>query len=332
MNAQLEFLRADDIHARIGRAWPGVLAQLGIAEEFLRPKKPGPCPVCGGRDRYMFDNRKGRGDFLCRQCGAGSGFDLLMRVFGWTYAEARRNVLEAAELTPEKLSVRAHHVAPAAITPTPLVATPPAKVRAIAHAACAVADCEDAIAYLTSRGLWPLPDGCTLKAHPSLEYWHEGHRARHPGLVAEVRDLAGELVSVHVTYLDGGKKIPVTDARKILSPVTGREGCAVQLLPAGEALGIAEGIETSLSASVLNGVPVWAALNTSLLAKFQPPAGVTTLRIYADRDCPGLEAAGRLMESLQGQVRLELRLPPAPHKDFNDLLVSRTRGEGLNRE
>jgi len=44
----------------------------------------------------------------------------------------------------------------------------------------------------------------------------------------------------------------------------------VQLMPAGGVLGIAEGIETALSAAVLDGVPVWAALNTSLLARFEP--------------------------------------------------------------
>lgn len=99
-------------------------------------------------------------------------------------------------------------------------------------------------------------------------------------------------------------------------------------MPSAAVLGIAEGIETALSAVLLDGVPVWAALNTALLAKFEPPAGVTTLRIYADRDAPGLLAAGQLMERLQGRVSLELRAPPAQFKDFNDVLASRHRGEG----
>jgi putative DNA primase/helicase len=322
MNAQPSFLRAEDIHARVGNSWPGVLAQLGIGEEFLRPKKPGPCPVCGGRDRYMFDNRNGRGDFLCRQCGAGSGFDLLMRVHGWQFAEARRRVLEAAELTPDSPSVAAHRVTRPVMAPVPLVASPPDKVRALARAACLVADCQEAVSYLHGRALWPLPDGCSLKAHPSVDYWHENQRARYPGLVAEVRDIADELVTAHVTYLQQGRKIPADDARKLLSSMTGREGCAVRLMPAGETLGIAEGIETALSAAVIDGVPVWAALNTSLLCKFVPPVGVKTLRIYADRDIPGLEAAGRLMERLQGRVGLELRVPAAPFKDFNDQLAA----------
>jgi len=326
------FLRADDIHARIGAAWPSVLAQLGISDEFLRPKKSGPCPACGGRDRYTFDNRHLRGDFICRRCGAGDGFTLLERVHRWTYTEARRQVLEVTQLQTSSKGVAGveRRARPAAISPAPLSPyRPPARVLAVARGACAVADCPDAVAYLESRGLWPLPGGCALKAHPALEYWHEGQRVGvYPGLVAEVCDLAGELVTVHVTYLENGRKLSTHEPRKILSPLTGREGCAVRLLepdryPGNEqtpyrgkefsGLGIAEGIETALSAAALHAMPVWAALNTSLLAKFEPPAAVKLLHIYADADRAGLEAAGRLTQRLQGRVRFELHVPAAPH-------------------
>jgi putative DNA primase/helicase len=100
-------------------------------------------------------------------------------------------------------------------------------------------------------------------------------------------------------------------------------------MAATDVLGIAEGIETALSAAVLDSVPVWAALNTSLLAKFQPPPDVTRPLIYADRDEPGLLAAGRLMERLQGRVKFELRVPAAPHKDFNDIHMSRNSGRSV---
>ncbi|HEV2285204.1 MAG TPA: primase-helicase zinc-binding domain-containing protein, partial [Steroidobacteraceae bacterium] len=222
-----------------------MLADLGIAPDFLRLKKAGPCPVCGGRDRYVFDNRLGRGDFLCRQCGAGDGFELLRRVHGWDFPEARRRVLNTAGLAGESLPPPRPRPAPTAAEP----ASPSAKVRAIVRSACMSSDCPDAVAYLESRGIWPLPEGCMLKAHSSLDYWHDGQHARYPGLVAEVRDIAGALVTAHVTYLEHGRKIAAEDARKLLSPCTGRTGCAVRLLPlAGDTLGIAEGIETALSA------------------------------------------------------------------------------------
>lgn len=326
------FLRAADIHARIGPAWPAILAQLGIPEESLRLKKAGPCPACGGEDRYTFDNRKGRGDFFCRGCGAGDAFELLERVHRWTFAEARRHVLRVAGLAEDRRETRAAaapNASCAVTTEKASVAMPTDRVRALARSTCAVADCPDAVAYLESRGLWPLPAGCTLRAHVGMDYWHERQRlGRFPGLVAEVRDIGGELATVHATYLSSGQKLVDQEPRKLLSPLTGREGCAVRLMPATDVLGIAEGIETALSAAMLDGVPLWAALNTALLAKFEPPAGVTLLRIFADRDEAGLIAAGRLMERLQGRVRFELRVPPPPHKDFNDLLMSRSRGEG----
>lgn len=329
MSAQPAFLRAADIHARIGSGWPAILAQLGIAEESLRPRKAGPCPACGGRDRFTFDNRKGRGDFICRKCGAGDGFELLMRVYRCDFPEARRRVLEAAGLRGEEMPRQAERKAlSAAPAPVATIATPPARVRSLARSACAVADCPDAVAYLESRGLWPLPPGCTLRAHVGMDYWHERQQlGRFPGLVSEVRDLAGDLVTIHATYLQDGEKLADHEPRKLLSPLTGRNGCAVRMMPVAAVLGIAEGVETALSAAMLDGVPAWATLSTALLAKFEPPAGVTLLRIYADRDEAGLTAAGRLMERLQGRVRFELRIPSAPHKDFNDLLLSRNRGE-----
>jgi putative DNA primase/helicase len=324
-------LRAADLHAQLGPSWPAILATLGIPEEALRPKKPGPCPACGGRDRFVFDNRKLRGDFFCRGCGAGDGFALLMRVYGWGFAEARRRVMQAAGLDERDESTprQTAPIAPgAANVSEPTVATPPARVRSLTRSTCPVADCPDAVEYLASRGLWPLPPHCGLRAHVAVDYFDQGQRVgKFAALVAEVRDQAGGLVSVHVTYLQDGRKLEGHEPRKLLSALTGREGCAVRLMPPGEVLGIAEGIETALSAAALDGVPVWAALNRALLAKFEPPEGVRVLRIYADRDEPGLLAAGQLMERLQGRVRVELRTPPAPAKDFNNLLMSRSRGE-----
>src|SRR5450759_3506935 len=114
--------------------------------------------------------------------------------------------------------------------------------------------------------------------------------------------------------------------------MAGRAGCAVRLMPWGEVLGIAEGIETALSAAMIDDVPVWAALNTSLLAKFEPPPGVVRLRVYADRDEAGLASALRIVERLQGRTQLEIRIPSAPAKDWNDTLISRNArnsGEGI---
>ena len=316
-------LRAADVHARLGTAWPAVLAQLGIADSFLRPKKAGPCPACGGRDRYTFDNRKGRGDFFCRGCGAGDGFELLQRVHGWPFNEALHRVSEAAGLTSGGRPPEVPSRAPACSQSAP--ASPTRRVREILRGSCEPCDVADAVAYLESRRLWPLPQDCTLRAHASVEYWNERERiGRFAALVAPVGDIEGELVSLHLTYLRDGRKLEQHPPRKLLSPLTGRTGCAVRLiLLAGDTLGIAEGLETALAAQRLHKLPTWAALNAGLLAKFEPPATIRTLVIFADQDAPGLEAAARLMERLQGRVPTELSAPPPPANDWADVLAER---------
>lgn len=318
-------IRAAEIHELLGPAWPHVLAQLGIPETALR-NRHGPCPACGGEDRFRFDNRRGRGDYICGQCGAGDGFRLLERVHGWSFTEARCRVMEAAGITPASETRVAHISSPRSTPAAP--AAPTGRVLRLRRGTCAVADCADAVSYLESRGLWPLPEGCTLRAHATAEHFEDGNLAgRYPALVADVTDSAGELVTVHVTYLERGKKLSATAPRKLLGKLAGRDGCAVRLMAAGDLLGVAEGIETALSAAALDGVPVWAAINASLLAKFEPPPVVSSLRIYADRDEAGLTAACRLMERLQGRMRLEVRIPSAPHKDFNDQLTRKGQAQ-----
>lgn len=314
-------ISAQDIHARVGSSWPQILVQLGIPEAALR-NKHGPCPACGGKDRFRFDNKRDRGTYICGQCGFGDGFGLLERVYGWTFAEARKAVIQAAGISDDNISTPVRTSSSAHVPEATAPAMPPDRVLRLRRDRCAIENCEDAITYLASRVLWPLPPGCTLKAHSTVEYWHESHRVgRYSALVADVVDIADDLITCHVTYLKAGKKLATHEPRKLLSALTGREGCAVRLMPASAVLGIAEGIETALSAARLDGVPVWAALNTSLLSRFEPPPSVTTLRIYGDRDEPGLVAALKLMERLQGRIRVEICIPPAPAKDWNDVLI-----------
>jgi putative DNA primase/helicase len=312
-------ISAADIHARVD--WPAVLEQLGIAPEYLR-NKHGPCPACGGKDRFRFDNKRGQGNYICGQCGAGDGFKLLERVYSWPFAEARKRVIEAAGLAgtaPKPIAVPTR--LPRA---TEAMAAPSERVRRLRRDLCRIENCDDAVDYLASRALWPLPDGCTLKAHSTVEYFDDGPKpiGRYPAIVADITDIAGELVTCHVTWLRDGKKLTGYEPRKILTRLEGRPGCAVRLMPVTETLGIAEGIETALSAAVIDGVPVWAALNATLLSKFEPPPNVLRLRVYADRDESGLTAACRLMERLQGRVALEIRIPTAPAKDWNDSLIA----------
>jgi putative DNA primase/helicase len=71
--------------------WPDTLAAFGINRDLLTPKH-GPCPGCGGTDRFRFDNENGRGTWICGQGGgdeiAGDGFALLAHCKGIGNSEA----------------------------------------------------------------------------------------------------------------------------------------------------------------------------------------------------------------------------------------------------
>ena len=79
--------------------WPDLLMQLaGLTPDQLTDTHQ-PCPLCGGEDRYRFDDLNGTGSWYCNQCGgkdqsggAGSGMDMLMRRTGLTYPEACKRI------------------------------------------------------------------------------------------------------------------------------------------------------------------------------------------------------------------------------------------------
>ena len=73
--------------------WPLILSKAGIDDDFL-VNKHGPCPVCGGTDRFRFDNKNGSGSFFCSTCRAGDGFKLLMLYKGISFKDAAQFVRE----------------------------------------------------------------------------------------------------------------------------------------------------------------------------------------------------------------------------------------------
>ena len=61
--------------------WKGILLQLGVDATSLTGKH-GPCPMCGGADRFRFDNKDQRGTYICNACGAGDGMKLAVEFTG----------------------------------------------------------------------------------------------------------------------------------------------------------------------------------------------------------------------------------------------------------
>ncbi len=74
-------------HAR--GEWHDILSRLGIRVS-TNPKQHGPCPTCGGKDRFRFDDKEGRGTWYCNQCKphSGDGLRLVMNVRGCSFPQA----------------------------------------------------------------------------------------------------------------------------------------------------------------------------------------------------------------------------------------------------
>jgi hypothetical protein len=152
--------------------------------------------------------------------------------------------------------------------------------------ACAPLAGSLAIRYLEGRGL-RAPDCPDLLHCNDLT---DGNR-QYDGIVAIVRDEKGErtggILRIFLTD-DGAAKAP--PGKKMLGPVAGG---AVQLAPVGADghLGVAEGVETSLAVMQIFGVPCWATLSTSGMKRWNPPANVRRVTIFADAGEPGADAA-----------------------------------------
>ena len=68
-----------DIKAAAQYRWQEIHAALGIDTRYLKNKHQ-PCPACGGKDRFRYDDKDGNGTFICShwENGAGDGFGLVM--------------------------------------------------------------------------------------------------------------------------------------------------------------------------------------------------------------------------------------------------------------
>ena len=81
--------------------WRAILSFHQIAVP-ASSKQHGPCPACGGKDRFRFDDKEGRGTWFCNQCRprAGDGFALIRKIHGCSFPEAFQIVAEALNLSP----------------------------------------------------------------------------------------------------------------------------------------------------------------------------------------------------------------------------------------
>jgi putative DNA primase/helicase len=304
-----------DVAERARGRWPSILPMLGVSPKHLTGKH-GPCPSCGGKDRFRFDNKDGRGSWICAFCGAGDGLGLAMLVTGLSFHDVARRIeavvgsARVDVVKPEDSAKRQR------------------EARELANSlwlgASSVRYGDSVSRWLAHRVGQAYAPPC-LRYHPALPYRHDnGQNSNHPAMLALVIGPAGKPASLHRTYLtEEGRKAEVDKPRKLLPGLEVPRGSAVRLWELETAvLGIAEGIETAFSACKLFSVPVWAALCARGLETWQPPEGVRKVLVFPDNDTSGVgqAAAAKLAKRLTGAgLEVSVHIPSKLGQDWNDV-------------
>lgn len=283
--------------------WHGILSGLGLAQSFLT-RKHGPCPMCGGHDRWRWIDREGSGDWICNNCGHGSGTDLVMKILKLDFKTAAQRIEEQIGNAPVVERRKAD----------------PKKLRGDmaelwARSKPITPDCPPG-RYLAGRRLNPLAS--------SVLRW--GSSVTYPMMIAKVISPDHKAVNLHRTLLDSAGHKANVEKPKLLMEGETPNGSAIRLSPPlNGRLGVAEGIETALSAAALFDVPCWATIHAPGLEKFTPPDGVTELMIFGDNDqnYRGQAAAYHLahrMVCAKTPIAVTISIPDTPGEDWNDVL------------
>jgi putative DNA primase/helicase len=295
-----------------------ILPYFGIPIQCLTNKK-GPCPICGGKDRFRFDDRDGDGTYFCNQCTerAGNGILLLRRFKKWdhkTACDAIDRLLgetPANELKPAGKGNNEQKTARrlANIERTLKEAINPTVLRS----------------YLVGRGL--SVSSPVLRGHTALPYFDENNKVvgRFPAVVAPILALDGSLQSLQRVY-----DASLDPRKKTMPPVSTITGAAVRLFEPAEEMAIGEGFETCLAAYELFGFPIWAGLSANGLETMLLPPFVKRLHIFADNDASmtGQHAAFTAAKRhVKAGLAVEVHVPERADTDWLDVLNQR-KGAG----
>jgi|TARA_R110001606_G_scaffold123926_3_gene257213 putative DNA primase/helicase len=282
--------------------WDTILTHYGLRFTNNRHIQ---CPICERKGSSGIRINEYRGDcsWIC-VCGSGSGFNLLMEITGKPFSEVAKEI--------DLIIGNTHDYEPPKA---------PVSVRKAKEAAKVIKG-SLAELYLKERGITVLPQ-MSVEFCESLPYYSDGKQTgSYPVMLSTVTDSQTlEVLQYHYTYLDGLKCI----ARKVRNITdTDYKSPVIRLMEAGKTLGIAEGIETALSASDKYNVPVWATVNSGFMKKFRAPPGITKLYIFADNDKSGtghasaFECARANLAAKNDVVDVTV-IWPESLGDFNDL-------------
>lgn len=290
--------------------WPRILPALGVTVIKNRHQA---CPVCGGSDRFRFDDKEGRGTWFCNQCGAGDGLKLVEKVFDVSSSEAAQKVNAVTGNLPP--------VAPEAIAAAE-TETDADRKTAAELAAKLMEKTRPATgnAYLTRKG-FPGRESLMFTATHKTG----GVTYRAGDVVVPLYDDSGALVNLQLINSEGLKRTLKGGAVKgACHTIEGKK-------QAGKRLWIAEGYATALTVHHLTGETVMVALSSvnllSLASLVRQKHPACQIVLAADRDLngDGQTRAAAAAQACEGTIAL-----PLVFGDWNDAFMQ--NGEEATRK
>ena len=232
--------------------WESILPALGIA--VPKRGRHGPCPVCGGTDRFHFDDKKGDGGWYCRQCDGknyGDGLDLVVKVTGKSNKEAAQEVAQVLGLVSGVLDYEAidQRQAQAARRAEQEKAQEQARRKqAASQAAELVSQGQHSAGapYLVGKGL---NDWSAMRLSGPLNLAGIGFAAG--DLLVPLHNQSGELVNVQIVSAQGEKRYLAG----------GQKAGAFHRIEGGELVAVCEGYATGLSVHLAMGATVYCAMD-----------------------------------------------------------------------
>ena len=299
------------VSAATGR-WPQLLPALGIT---VAPHgHHSACPVCGGKDRFRFDNQAGRGTWICNHCGAGDGLNLVAKTLDITTKEA---AVKVAEILGEAQPLAVHHDE-AAVQQQKDDARQKAaeQAKVLVNSACKAAG----NAYLEKKG-WADKEALTLQGN-GLRVGGVDFAAG--DLVISLYDLSGNLVNAQLINGSGAKRMlaggQVTGAAHQFE---GKDSPVIWM---------AEGYATGLTIHALTGETVYVALSANnfphlaecLREKY--PDALLLMAADNDENGTGQKKAKEAANLVSGKVAL-----PLIAGDWNDVFMQEGHDKTLEQ-
>lgn len=290
--------------------WPRILPALGVTVIKNRHQA---CPVCGGSDRFRFDDKEGRGTWFCNQCGAGDGLKLVEKVFDVSSSEAAQKVNAVTGNLPP--------VAPEAIAAAE-TETDADRKTAAELAAKLMEKTRPATgnAYLTRKG-FPGRESLMFTATHKTG----GVTYRAGDVVVPLHDETGALVNLQLINSDGLKRtLKGGQVKGTCHTIEGQK-------QAGKRQWIAEGYATALTVHHLTGETVMVALSSvnllslASLARQKHPACQIVLAADRDLNGDGQTRAAAAAQACEGTIAL-----PPVFGDWNDAFMQ--NGEEATRK